>query len=168
MAVRNEQLRRGATLAAIVVSAGLVALMAVALLSSILGYRMLVVRSDSMAPALRTGDLIVTRLQRPASVGTGAIVTFADQSRGGKLVTHRVVAQERADGLINFTTRGDANDGEEHWSVASSGRVGQLALRVPRIGFAAGAVMDPWIRLFVLTGCAVAAGSVALRRIWVV
>lgn len=163
----DTKVRRVFTLAATVVSAGLVALMAVALLSSILGYRMLVVRSDSMAPALRAGDVIVTRLQRPGSVGVDAIVTFADHSRGGKLVTHRVVARERADGLINFTTRGDANDGEEHWSVASDGRVGQLALRVPRIGFAVGAVMDPWMRLSLLTGCALVAGSVALRRIWV-
>lgn len=162
----DTHVRRGATLAATVVAGAAVAVLAVAVLSMILGYRVLVVRSDSMAPALRTGDVIVTRLQRPASVGTGAIVTFADHSRGGKLVTHRVVAHERADGLINFTTRGDANDGEEHWSVASSGRVGQLALRVPRIGFAVGAVMDPWMRLSLLTGCALVAGSVALRRIW--
>jgi len=85
--------------------------LAVALL---VGLRPLVIRSDSMAPTLRAGDLLLVRTVPAAVVAVGDVVTFADSSRRGELVSHRVIAIEQRGAERAFVTRGDQNSGVEH------------------------------------------------------
>jgi signal peptidase I len=100
------------------------------------GYRPLVVASASMAPAVDTGDLIITRAVAPGAVAVGDVVSFHDHSREGRLVTHRVMATHREGRRTALVTRGDVNSGVERWSAAADARVGTLALRIPRAGYA--------------------------------
>ena len=100
------------------------------------GYRPLVVYSDSMAPRVAAGDLIVTQAVRPAAVAVGDVVSFHDPSRAERLVTHRVKQIRRDGGEIAFVTRGDANGAVERWSTATDARVGRLAVRIPLAGYA--------------------------------
>lgn len=154
------------SLAVTLVAAASVAVCLAMLLGAGLGYRVLVVRSDSMWPQLRTGDLILTKLQRPNAVLPGDIVTFADHTRAYRLVTHRVVERENIDGQVNFVTKGDANEGLEHWTIPAGGRLGQLQWQVPRVGVALGAFTAPWTRLAMLATLIGMAVTLALRRIW--
>ena len=127
----------------------------------------MIVQSGSMAPTLRPGDAIVARTVSPDEVGVGDVVTFRDPSRQGMLVTHRVVERKREGAEFSFVTRGDANTGEEQWSIAENGKLGRLETRVPAIGRA----------LRPLTGFAGASTAIAvtlalvaaaaLRKIWV-
>lgn len=166
MAAILYPVQRGASLvltAALVASVVLLAALAVA---PLLGYRPLVVRSDSMSPAIRTGDVIVTKVIRARAAAPGDIVTFNDPSRGGRLVTHRVVERESAAGLLHFVTRGDVNGAEEQWSVPASGRIGEYRARIPGFGFTVGLFTTPWARVAALSLFAAIASAVALRRIW--
>jgi signal peptidase len=140
--------------------------LATPLLMPLAGFRMMVVQSGSMAPTLLPGDAIVARAVSPDAVRVGDVVTFRDPSREGMLLTHRVVEQSRdADGYT-FATRGDANTGEERWSIAEKGKLGRLAARAPGIGRA----------LRPLTGLAGASAAISvalalvaaavLRKIW--
>jgi signal peptidase len=68
-----------------------------------LGWHALVMRSDSMAPAVSRGDVLIVSSPPPsARLGRGTVVVFAED---GRAIAHRIVDVD-ADG---FTTKGDAN-----------------------------------------------------------
>jgi signal peptidase I len=135
-------LRRLDRLGTLLLAVALAALAAAAT-TTFAGRSLLVERSDSMRPALRAGDLLVTDRVPAEAIGVGDIVTFADTARANRLVTHRVVAIRRRDAATVFTTRGDANSATESFAVGRgdsvrrvSGRargVGRLAIALRRI-----------------------------------
>jgi signal peptidase I len=131
-----------------------------------LGYSVLVDHSDSMAPAIRTGDLLVTKVIPPRKAHVGDVVTF-NSPDGGRLITHRVVERRlHPGGRWAFVTRGDANTGVERWGVDAEGTVGRVSVRLPKAGYAVGWIGQP-IVLFLLVGASGLALAVLLaRRIW--
>jgi signal peptidase len=145
--------------------AGAVILLSVGV-GALLGFRALVVRSGSMAPAVQSGDVVVTRLVRPSAVEPGDVVTFRDPSRRGELVTHRVVQVRPEEDRLAFVTRGDANTGEERWSIGRDGTVGSAAFRVAGAGHVLAWLRVPGVRTGLLVVSAVALAALALRRIW--
>jgi signal peptidase len=130
------------------------------------GYRPLIDHSDSMRPAIRTGDLLIVHAAPATSVRPGDIVSFPDPVLGGKLVTHRVVSTHRSGRRIDFLTRGDANPTPESWSAARSGSIGKLAIRVPDVGRGMAWMADPRTRTILLTLTALVLSTALLRRIW--
>ncbi|MFZ1997229.1 MAG: signal peptidase I [Solirubrobacteraceae bacterium] len=141
-------------------------LLAALLLATALGYRPLVDHSDSMRPAIRAGDLLITHREPARRVRVGQIVSFDDPALAGRLVTHRVVGVRAAGGRIEVLTRGDANPTPESWSVARSGAVGTLVLRIPGVGRAVAWMADPRARTILLTLSALVLSAALLRRIW--
>jgi signal peptidase I len=135
-------------------------------LTYVVGYRSLIVRSGSMAPAIGVADVIVTRVVHPAAVEIGDVVTFRDPSRSEELVTHRVTEVVRDGDTFSFVTRGDANSGVERWSVDADGTVGRYLFRIPKVGYVLGWVAVPLIRSALMVGAALLLGIGALRRIW--
>lgn len=135
-------------------------------IGALLGFRALVVRSGSMAPAIQSGDVVVTRLVRPSVVRPGDVVTFRDPSRQGDLVTHRVVQVRPEGDVLAFVTRGDANTGEERWSIPRDGTIGAAAFRVPAAGRVLAWLRMPALRISLLLVSALALAALALRRIW--
>ncbi len=130
------------------------------------GYRALIERSDSMAPALRAGDVVVTKSGRARQASAGDIVSFAHPTREGILVTHRIVRTQEQGRRIAFVTRGDANTGVERWSIDANGTIGQLAWRIPKLGYAISWLALPAVRLLLVTAGALILGGALLRRIW--
>src|SRR5687767_8761046 len=100
-----RRLRRVAdrtVLGALVVAAAALVLTLVAFTD---GLRPFVVRSGSMAPAIDTGDIVVTRPVTPDQLGSGDVVTFRDPSRSDALVTHRVVKVTQQGDRYSFVTK---------------------------------------------------------------
>jgi signal peptidase len=152
--------------AALALTIGALAIFLAVGLGMALGYRALIVRSGSMAPAIETGDMVVTRLVRPSAVSEGDVITFQDPSRDGELVTHRVVETGRQGGQISFVTKGDANTGQEEWSVDDHGTVGAMAFRIPKAGYVLAWLRTPAVRTSLVIGAALILSFLALRRIW--
>lgn len=98
------------------------------------GGRPATVLSGSMAPTLHRGDLVVALPIHPAQARSGDIVTFADPARPGRLITHRLVSGEAEGARRAMVTQGDANAVPERWTVATDGRIGRVAYRVPLVG----------------------------------
>jgi signal peptidase len=94
------------------------------------------VRSGSMAPVIETGDIVVTEPIGPLRAQVGDIVTFRDPSGTGRLLTHRVRAVHESGRRVDFTTQGDANTAQEHWTVPVDGRIGKILYRLPMLGYA--------------------------------
>jgi signal peptidase len=147
-------------------------LFAVALVACVLGllglmaggYRPMIEQSDSMAPAMRAGDVLFVQRIATATARDGDVVTFSDAQHPGRTLTHRVVSIEPTKrGKLAFVTRGDANTGVERWTVAPDGVLGRYAFRVP--GFAVRlAQSGAWRGLVVLAAITLAFDF--LRRIW--
>jgi signal peptidase I len=121
------------------VASTVAALIVVALLLTaglvVAGFRPATDRSDSMVPYLHRGDVIFSRSLIASQVHVGDVITFPDPYFKGVLLTHRVRAEQPlANGRIAFTTRGDANSGSEHWTIAAGGDLTHVAFRVPYIG----------------------------------
>lgn len=95
----------------------------------------LTVMSGSMEPTIGTGDVVVARQTAPMDVRVGDIVTFRDPLNHDRLITHRVREMHVKGDDVVFTTRGDANTGEEHWAVPTTGTIGRVAYHVPRLGY---------------------------------
>jgi hypothetical protein len=127
--------------------------------------------SNSMAPALHTGDIVVTS---PVSgpVGPGDVIRFADPVRPQRHILHRVVALA-ADGTV--LTAGDANGSADSAAVPVAGIDGTLRVHVPGLGLpviwarddpgtAAAVVVGLIIALFLLRPLARVAGRGRLSR----
>ncbi|WP_022927968.1 signal peptidase I [Patulibacter americanus] len=149
-------------LGAVVCGFGLVVLLA-ATVPSAFGDRTFVVRSGSMTPAIRTGDIVAVRGVPARAVRVGDIVTFDNR---GKFTSHRVRSIEPRGNRLAFVTQGDANTGQEHWQVAANGTVGRVVDRVPMLGFAVVQVRSTAGQLGLIVLPALLLGLLVLRRIW--
>ena len=122
--------------------AGAVAVVSVALVTavalSVVGYRMLVIRSGSMVPTLEVGDITVVDWTRAADLHIGDIITFPSPELDEPSVTHRIrtIGPDRSDIEIEIEieTRGDANVASEYWTAEPDELLGRQVARVPAIG----------------------------------
>lgn len=144
----------------------LIAFLATLLVGSMLGYRALTIRSGSMTPTVRVGDVVVDTSVSPLTVRPGQIVTFRDPAIGQQLVTHRVVSLRRVGKEVDFVTKGDANLVTEHWSVPVTGHLGRKVLVVPGLGRIVAALSAKTVRVIALVLSALLIGGLGLRRIW--
>jgi signal peptidase I len=131
-----------------------------------LGDRSYVVRSGSMTPAIDTGDVLVAKPVAPLDVAVGDVVTFTDPDGSGRLISHRVRTVHAVDGRVNFVTQGDANTGQEHWSVPKDGQIGQVLYRLPKLGYAIARIQTPVGRLGLIVLPALLLATSLLVRIW--
>ncbi len=131
-----------------------------------LGFRVLIDHSDSMAPAIRTGDLLVAEDIPPREARVGDVISFHDPS-SGRLVTHRVVERRLHPGeRWAFVTRGDANTGVERWSVSASGTIGRVSARLPKAGYVVGWIAQPLFCVLLVGGGGLLLALLLARRIW--
>jgi signal peptidase len=110
------------------------------------GVAALVDRSESMAPAIHAGDVLLTREARADRVRAGDIVTLRDPA-SGQLITHRAVTVSTTGTRTTIVTRGDANVGSERWVVPADATVRRLAARIPLVGHALLWLVSPALRL---------------------
>lgn len=97
--------------------------------------------TGSMTPAIKPGALVVVRPVDPSTVSVGDVVTVQLESGQNSMVTHRVAAiQYRADGQLQFITKGDANnvvDAEPRLPVQIRG---DFWYQVPYLGYVSNAM----------------------------
>lgn len=142
------------------------AVLLAAALPMALGGTSMVVRSGSMTPAIRTGDVVVVRPIAPAEAEVGDIVTFKDPAGSDRLLVHRVRAISRTGDQVEVITKGDANTTQERWRVAADGTIGTVAYRVPALGFAVGWIGSPAGRIGLVIVPALLLATMLLMRIW--
>jgi signal peptidase len=130
------------------------------------GLRPFTVLSGSMEPALDTGDMVVDRQIAPAEARRGDIVTFKDPRGQGRMITHRLRGVSVAGGTARMTTKGDANDTTETWTVPADGRIGRVAYRLPKLGYALSATHGRNGKLLFIVFPALLFGAMELARIW--
>jgi signal peptidase len=156
-------LRLASNLLVAIVSGFVLVVLLAATVPTAFGDHTFVVRSGSMTPAIRTGDVVAVRGIPATAARVGDIVTFDNH---GKLTSHRVRSIVPRGDKLQFVTQGDANTGQEHWQVAASGTIGRVVDRVPMLGFVVVQVRSTLGQLLLIVLPALALGVLVLRRIW--
>ncbi len=92
------------------------------------GYRLYAVRTGSMTPTFPAGTLVIDRPAGHTLPRVGKVITFRVN---GALVTHRVHAVKSG----GLTTKGDANDSPDAWTIGRNLVVGQVSTGIARGGY---------------------------------
>ena len=99
------------------------------------GFTPLTVKSDSMAPTFREGDLIVIRECSPASLQVGDIITFHTIINNEyALNTHRIAEIKEVGEARCYVTKGDNNAIEDTHMISDGDIVGRYVGKVPVLG----------------------------------
>lgn len=97
----------------------------------------LLVLSGSMHPVMQTGDMVVVRTMPPEDVRAGDIVAYHDPGGAENvIVTHRAIEIEKEGDIINFKTKGDANEDVDTYTVTSEDVIGEMVFVLPYLGYA--------------------------------
>jgi signal peptidase I len=100
-------------------------------LPTLWGWTATTVMSDSMAPLVRTGDIIVTMPVTDPTASLGRVILFEDPDHPDRLRLHRLVGVT-PDGRL--TTRGDANATTDSSPIAADDVEGLAVIRTPALG----------------------------------
>lgn len=94
-------------------------------------YSVIIVSSNSMAPYLNVGDIIIVD-KYTSEIQVGDIVVFVDPSN--RLCVHRIVEIKHSDHKEVYLTKGDGNPTPDPWYLTRSEIVGKVVFKVPGIG----------------------------------
>ena len=96
-------------------------------------YQIKIVQSGSMEPSIRTGSIVIVKPS--ANYKVGDVVTFGKDTKKDIPTTHRIVSSRAVEGVIMFTTKGDANEDNDTSEIKQSDIHGKVLLDVPFFGY---------------------------------
>lgn len=96
------------------------------------GISLFSVQSGSMEPTINTGSVVL--IQKPVAYKEDDIITFLDTNKNDT-TTHRILAIKNVNGEKIFTTRGDANRGEDRETIKENQILGKVFFSAPYLGY---------------------------------
>lgn len=102
-------------------------------IASLLGFRVMIVTSGSMAPMFGPGDAVVVRPGGVGDIRAGDVITFRTPGAPG-MTTHRVISVRVIKGTRWFQTKGDANPTTDPNLVPADSVYGTQRLTLPHLG----------------------------------
>jgi len=116
-------------------------------------YKLLIVESGSMEPAIHTGSVVVVKPVK--NYKAGDVITFEDSGKD-RTTTHRILDVEVITGKTQYITKGDANNAEDSSRVPESKVVGKVLTSIPYAGYILAFVKTPLgFVLLVIFPCAI-------------
>ncbi|MDP1884281.1 MAG: signal peptidase I [Candidatus Moranbacteria bacterium] len=104
-------------------------------------YKVMVVQSGSMEPAIKTGSIVATR---PGDYQVGDVISFADAKSAKLVITHRIVEIKSTGGRTSFITKGDANNGQDSSEIPQENVLGKVFFTVPYLGYVVHTAKQPY------------------------
>lgn len=92
-------------------------------------YKLLVVQSGSMEPAIKRGSLVV--IDKAGDYQKGEVITYHNQRGSRMTTTHRIVKIEDN----GFVTKGDANEAVDSNLIRKDLILGKVSLVIPFAGY---------------------------------
>ena len=117
---------------------------------SIFGIKPFIVLSGSMETEIHKGDMILTKIVDPASLGVDDVIAFRDAE--GTVTTHRVIDVVVENGETFFITKGDNNSTQDKNLVELSDVEGLYIGRIPGIGSMMDSLSEPTTIIIVVLG----------------
>ncbi len=128
----KHQLKRAGRVAAILLLILIISGSLFTIISPFFGWRVEVVISGSMEPAIQTGSVVIIRPVLPNTIRKGDIIMYSSLDKKS-LTTHRV-ADVESKPILQFITRGDANSNSDINPVTPGQIVGVVAFTIPYLG----------------------------------
>ena len=101
----------------------------------IAGYTPMTVRSDSMAPEFRQGDMIIVKKCDPSRLQVGDVVCFHTILENQYVInTHRIAAIEENNGSRSYVTKGDNNPVSDQHMISDNDIVGKYVGKLRGMG----------------------------------
>jgi len=116
-------------------------------------FQVKVVLSGSMEPTIRTGSVVVIKPED--NYKEGDIITFGKDTKKDIPTTHRIVKTRAVEGVMLFSTKGDANDSPDLRETKQNEIIGKVLFSVPFVGYILDAAKKP-LGFAVLVGVPVA------------
>ena len=91
-------------------------------------YIPLIVLTESMEPAIRSGDMIICQKVNPEDLEIGDVISYFDpKSSASSVITHRIDGKwvDEKTGKLVFHTVGDNNDLTDTWDVPAENIIGK-------------------------------------------
>ncbi|MGY1814434.1 signal peptidase I [Blastococcus sp. SYSU D00820] len=150
------------------VSTAVLAVLGLAVGPHVLDYRTAIMATDSMAPSIDRGDVVVSTPIALADVREGMVITYRIPVGDRRVVTHRVVEVERGPGgTVTVRTQGDANRMPDPWTAQLRGDTAYaMQAVVPGVGDLAGVLNSPPVRTLLVQMAPVFLSVVLLIAIW--
>jgi signal peptidase len=101
--------------------------------AALLGWRLQVIETGSMAPRYPAGSLAIVERFDTAEIRPGLTVVFEDPVVRGRLVAHRIVKRLPGDSPV-WATKGDANAEADPAPVYSTAIRGRVRWAIPKLG----------------------------------
>lgn len=117
---------------------------------SIFGIKPFIVLSGSMETEIHKGDMIITKIVDPASLGVDDVIAFRDAE--GTVTTHRVIDVVVENGETFFITKGDNNSTQDKNLVELGDVEGLYIGRIPGIGSMMNSLSEPTTIIIVVLG----------------
>lgn len=92
-----------------------------------------IVQSGSMEPTIKTGALALIKPE--SSYKVGDIITFGKDTKTEVPTTHRIIRDRVEDGVLLYTTKGDANEDNDTREIRKDEIIGKTILSVPFLGY---------------------------------
>ena len=122
-----------------------VAMIAILLIFSVFpiagNYKIFVVQSGSMAPAIKMGSLVVVKPAEDYKIGD--IITFGPYSKKRAPTTHRIYEIKVVGGQPVYITKGDANNAPDAREITKRDILGKVLFSIPYLGYAVAFAKKP-------------------------
>ena len=86
-----------------------------------------------MEPDIKTGSVVI--IKPSSNYAVGDVVTFGKDTKKDIPTTHRIISSRAQNGVIMFTTKGDANEDKDTSEIRQSDIHGKVLFDVPFFGY---------------------------------
>jgi len=104
-------------------------------------YKIFVVQSGSMAPAIKMGSLVIVKPANDYKIGD--VITFGPYSKTKAPTTHRIYDIKVVNGQPVYITKGDANNAPDTREITKRDVVGKVLFSIPYLGYAVAFAKKP-------------------------
>ncbi|OGD66701.1 signal peptidase I [Candidatus Campbellbacteria bacterium RIFOXYC2_FULL_35_25] len=104
-------------------------------------FKLLIVQSGSMEPAIKTGSVVIVKPSDNYQIGD--VITFGENTKTKTPTTHRIGEVKVVEGNYYYTTKGDANENNDPREVSQTEIIGKVLFDVPFIGYAVATAKEP-------------------------
>ena len=97
-------------------------------------YKMMIVQSGSMEPAIKMGSIVMVKPVDDYKIND--VISFGEATKTKAPTTHRIYDMKVQGGEPIYITKGDANDAPDTKEIRKEDIVGKVLFSVPFVGYA--------------------------------
>lgn len=97
-------------------------------------YKLMIVQSGSMDPAIKMGSIVLVKPADEYKIGD--VITFGPYTRTKAPITHRIYDIKVEGGKPVYITKGDANNAPDNREIQERDVLGKVIFSVPYFGYA--------------------------------